>query len=159
LYPSGRPLPRTFPRHPHRSLARWAGGAGIFYRRLPRRPSEAEHRRSALGSGVGATTRVAGTTSVADTTASAGTARDTALAAGTMGVAAHRQAPLPPTVRKRAGFRLRCVQLLAVQLIGYAIARPRGAPGRSASHRVRWRPNGTESIRWSSRDRSISGRR
>src|SRR5580692_4308636 len=51
---------------------------------------------------------MAGTTSVADTTAPAGTATDTATAAGTMGMVAHRQAPLQPTVRKRADYRLRC---------------------------------------------------
>jgi hypothetical protein len=103
----GGPLPRTLPPHPHRSPACLAGGAGIFHRRLPRRPNQAEYRRSALGSGLAATTRVVGTTSVADTTASAGTARDTAPAAGTMGVKANREAPLPPTVHKRADFRSR----------------------------------------------------
>ena len=51
------------------------------------------------------------------------------------------------------------VQLLAVQLIGYAIARPRGVLVRSASHRVRWRHSGKERIRRSSCAASVGGRR
>jgi hypothetical protein len=83
-----------------------ASGATEGRCRSPWRPNEIENRRSVPGGGFAVTTGVAGTTLVADT-ASAGTARDRAPAVGTMGVAAHKEAPLRPAARKQADFRLR----------------------------------------------------